>query len=239
MSAESGISTFRDGNGLWDNYRVEDVATPAAWQKNPELVQKFYNDRRKQVLSAEPNACHLFIKELEDEYNVTIVTQNIDDLHERAGSTKVVHLHGNITLAKSSGPFPEKKYYPVHGWEIKMTDTCDDGYPLRPHVVWFGENVPMLAKAGAIVNSADILVVIGTSLQVYPAAGLIDVCKRDCVKIIVDPSADTLVGMELEPIGRWNADEGDEKKFITIVGKAAESVEQLRTQLNKLKDGTK
>lgn len=192
MSAESGISTFRDSGGLWEQYRIEEVATPEAWRRDPEMVQHFYNMRRKQILGAQPNDAHLMIAKLENEFSVVVVTQNIDDLHERAGSHHVLHLHGNITLAKSSGPDPEKKYYPISGWELKLTDLCDDAYPLRPHVVWFGESVPMYDKAREVIESADILIVIGTSLQVYPAAGLIHYAPDTAQKFLIDPHANEL-----------------------------------------------
>jgi NAD-dependent deacetylase len=148
------------------------VATPQAWKKNPDLVQMFYNLRRKAVIEANPNEAHFYFAALEKKYKVTIITQNIDDLHERAGSTNVIHLHGNIRLAKSSGPNPDKKFYPIEGNEIKTGDLCADGFQLRPHVVWFGEAVPEIERAAEICKTADILVVVGTSLQVYPAAGL-------------------------------------------------------------------
>ncbi len=192
MSAESGIQTFRDGDGLWENYRVEEVATPEAWQRNPELVQQFYNSRRKQIINAQPNLAHLKIAVLEKDYQVSIITQNIDDLHERAGSTNVIHLHGNIRLAKSSGPHPDKKYYPIEGWQLTERDVCDDGYLLRPHVVWFGEAVPMYEVAMEIIQQADILLVIGTSLNVYPAAGLIHYAKKAKQKMLIDPKANTM-----------------------------------------------
>jgi NAD-dependent deacetylase len=193
MSAESGISTFRDSNGLWENYDVAEVATPEAWLKNPRLVQEFYNARRKNVMDASPNDAHKKIAELEEKYLVTVITQNIDDLHERAGSSHVMHLHGNIRLAKSSGPNSEKKFYPIAGDSLSLeTDFCDDGYPLRPHVVWFGENVPMYEKVIPIIESADIFVVIGTSLNVYPAAGLIHYCNPKAIKFLIDPKANEL-----------------------------------------------
>ncbi len=192
ISAESGISTFRDSNGLWENYRIEEVATPEAWNSNPELVQRFYNQRRKQVLESSPNAAHHFLKELESHYNVIVITQNIDDLHERAGSTSIIHLHGNIRYSKSSGPKQEAKYYPVDGWELTMDDHCDDGYLLRPHVVWFGESVPEMDRAIDTLADADYLIVIGTSLNVYPAAGLIHYVSNSCKKLIVDPKASEL-----------------------------------------------
>lgn len=192
MSAESGISTFRDSNGLWENYSIEEVATPNAWLRNPDLVTAFYNSRRKQILEAEPNEAHFFFAELEKQFDVQIITQNIDDLHERAGSSKVIHLHGNIRLAKSSGPQPEKKYYPITGWELGPNDLCEDGYRLRPHVVWFGENVPLLDVAAEMVSQADILIVIGTSLAVYPAANLVHYARKASQKIVVDPKTDEL-----------------------------------------------
>ena len=173
MSAESGISTFRDSGGLWEKYEINEVATPEAWSRNPDLVTDFYNQRRKQIIETSPNAAHNFITSLEDQFDVTVITQNIDDLHERAGSTNILHLHGNIRLAKSSGPNQEKKLYPIDGWKLTKNDLCEDGYRLRPHVVWFGEAVPALEDAIPLIESADVFIVIGTSLQVYPAAGLI------------------------------------------------------------------
>lgn len=192
ISAESGISTFRDSNGLWENYRIEEVATPEAWNTNPELVQRFYNQRRKQVIESVPNEAHHFFRELESGYEVVIVTQNIDDLHERSGSKNVIHLHGNIRYSKSSGPNKEAKYYPIDGWELSLNDLCDEGYSLRPHVVWFGEAVPEMERAIDSLIDADYLIVIGTSLNVYPAAGLIHYVSNSCKKIIVDPKASEL-----------------------------------------------
>ncbi|MFM8243305.1 MAG: SIR2 family NAD-dependent protein deacylase [Crocinitomicaceae bacterium] len=187
MSAESGISTFRDSGGLWEKYKIEEVATPEAWRRNPDLVTDFYNQRRKQILESAPNLAHIQLVKWEESFETIVITQNIDDLHERAGSHNVLHLHGNIRMAKSSGPNQEKKYYPVNGWELKISDVCDDGYRLRPHVVWFGEDVPGYQQAAEIIASADVLLVIGTSLQVYPAAGLIHEASSNCRKIIVDP----------------------------------------------------
>lgn len=191
MSAESGISTFRDSGGLWEKYDISEVATPEAWRRNPDLVTDFYNQRRKQIIETSPNEAHHFIAELDNQFDVTVITQNIDDLHERAGSTKILHLHGNIRLAKSSGPKQEKKLYPIDGWELTKNDLCDDGFRLRPHVVWFGEAVPALEDAIPLIESADIFIVIGTSLQVYPAAGLIHYAKRSATKIIIDPNIDS------------------------------------------------
>ncbi|WP_313034331.1 NAD-dependent deacylase [Acinetobacter sp.] len=193
MSAESGINTFRDSNGLWEQYRIEDVATPEAWKRDPELVQRFYNERRKNILAAKPNAAHQLIAELEDGFDVHVITQNIDDLHERAGSSKVIHLHGNIRLAKSSGPNCQysTEFYPVEGAELDLKKHFSkDGYPLRPHVVWFGEAVPAYADAQDCVQDADIFIVIGTSLQVYPVAGLIHEIPAKCNAYYIDPKAD-------------------------------------------------
>jgi NAD-dependent deacetylase len=191
MSAESGISTFRDSGGLWEKYEINEVATPEAWRRNPDLVTDFYNQRRKQIIETSPNAAHNFITSLEDQFDVTIITQNIDDLHERAGSTNILHLHGNIRLAKSSGPNQEKKLYPIDGWELTKNDLCEEGYRLRPHVVWFGEAVPALEDAIPLIESADVFVVIGTSLQVYPAAGLIHYAPKTTTKILIDPNLDS------------------------------------------------
>jgi NAD-dependent deacetylase len=191
MSAESGISTFRDSGGLWEKYEINEVATPEAWRRNPDLVSAFYNQRRKQIIETSPNAAHNFITSLEDQFDVTVITQNIDDLHERAGSTNILHLHGNIRLAKSSGPNQEKKLYPIDGWELTKNDLCEDGYRLRPHVVWFGEAVPALEDAIPLIESADVFVVIGTSLQVYPAAGLIHYAPKTATKILIDPNLDS------------------------------------------------
>ena len=191
MSAESGISTFRDSGGLWEKYEINEVATPEAWSRNPDLVTDFYNQRRKQIIETSPNAAHNFITSLEDQFDVTVITQNIDDLHERAGSTNILHLHGNIRLAKSSGPNQEKKLYPIDGWKLTKNDLCEDGYRLRPHVVWFGEAVPALEDAIPLIESADVFVVIGTSLQVYPAAGLIHYAPKTTTKILIDPNLDS------------------------------------------------
>lgn len=193
MSAESGIRTFRDADGLWENYAIEEVATPEAWVRQPDLVQRFYNERRKQILAAHPNHAHELIAALQDYFNVTVITQNIDDLHERAGSQDVIHLHGNIRLAKSSVPdlFEEQEqYYPIDGWELRLDrDFADDGSPLRPHVVWFGEAVPEYDHAQQIVHQADIFIVIGSTLQVYPVAGLIHHIPQHCRAFYIDPKA--------------------------------------------------
>src|ERR1700744_5259079 len=172
MSAESGLKTFRDSNGLWEEYRIEDVATPEAWQRNKPQVLKFYNARLKQVIEAKPNKGHLILAELQKHFDVQIITQNIDDLHERAGSEKVLHLHGIITKMRSS--VDDELIYPIKNKEIKLGDLCEKGSQLRPHIVWFGEMVPEMDNAINLISQADILIVVGTSLVVYPAAGLIN-----------------------------------------------------------------
>lgn len=185
ISAESGLKTFRDSDGLWEGYNIEDVATPQAWARNPKLVQDFYNERRKSVLEAKPNAAHFALAELEKQYDVTIITQNIDDLHERAGATNVLHLHGIITRSQSS--ISPNLTYPLDGWEIKMGDLCELGSQLRAHVVWFGEDVPMISKAAEICMRADLFILVGSSLAVYPAAGLVNYVRPEVPKYIVDP----------------------------------------------------
>ena len=184
ISAESGLKTFRDAGGLWEGYRVQDVATPEAWKRDPVLVQTFYNERRKAVLDANPNLAHIALARLEEKYDVSIITQNIDNLHERAGSTKVMHLHGLIT--KSQSDKNPLLTYDISGWELKMGEYCELGSQLRPHVVWFGEPVPMIEYAQGICKEADIFIVIGTSLQVYPAAGLIDFVPTESKKYLID-----------------------------------------------------
>jgi len=184
ISAESGLKTFRDSGGLWEGYNVMDVATPEAWNKDPLLVQTFYNERRKNVLEAMPNLAHLALARLEEKYDVTIITQNIDDLHERAGSSKIIHLHGLIT--KSQSDKNPMLTYDISGWELKMGEICELGSQLRPHVVWFGEAVPMITDAQEICMKADFFIVIGTSLKVYPAAGLIDFVPTESPKYLVD-----------------------------------------------------
>ncbi|UKT65532.1 Sir2 family NAD-dependent protein deacetylase [Pedobacter mucosus] len=185
ISAESGLKTFRDSDGLWEGYNVYDVATPEAWERNPEMVQEFYNERRKQVLNAEPNQAHKILAALEVNFDVEIITQNIDDLHERAGSSHVTHLHGIIT--KSQSDKEPGLTYEIKGSEIKMGELCDLGSQLRPHVVWFGESVPMIEIAAGICSKADVFVLIGTSLAVYPAASLIDFVAPSTIKYIIDP----------------------------------------------------
>lgn len=190
ISAESGISTFRDADGLWENHRIEEVATYDAWLKNPELVIKFYNERRKQLFQVSPNPAHLSLQKLEQKYNVTIITQNIDDLHERANSTNVLHLHGKLKQLKST--VDDNYIIELDQWEHLITDKCPNGYTLRPNIVWFGEQVPAIDKAIEITSEADILIIVGTSLNVYPAAGLINYTKSNCKIYLVDPKADKL-----------------------------------------------
>ncbi len=194
ISAESGIRTFRDSNGLWEEYAIADVATPEAWGRNPQLVQQFYNDRRKQVLEAEPNAAHLALVELENKYDVTIITQNVDDLHERAGSSKVVHLHGEIRKSRSTR-YPDL-VYDIEGWELSMESVCEKGFPLRPFIVWFGEAVPMMDQAISHVQFAEMLIVIGTSLEVYPAASLLNFTLPGIKKYLIDPNAHNFSGVQ-------------------------------------------
>ena len=172
ISAESGIQTFRDSGGLWEGHDVMEVASLEGWRSNRQLVQNFYNLRRKQLLECEPNQAHLILAKLEKDFKVSIITQNVDDLHERAGSTTVVHLHGELKKAQST--LDSSLVYDLDHWEIKEGDKCEKGSQLRPFIVWFGEQVPMMEAAMEIATSADIFVVIGTSLQVYPAAGLVN-----------------------------------------------------------------
>ena len=183
ISAESGLKTFRDSDGLWEGYEIEDVATPRAWRKNPQLVLDFYNYRRKNVLDAQPNAAHFGLAELEKQFDVEIITQNIDDLHERAGSGKVLHLHGEIFKMKSERN--DELIYEIRG-DMKLGDTAEDGAQLRPNIVWFEEPVPLIEAAIPIVRSADIFIIVGTSLVVYPAAGLVNYARWDIPKFILD-----------------------------------------------------
>ena len=185
MSAESGLTTFRDSGGLWEKYDIHEVATPEAWQANPELVLEFYNQRRTQVESAHPNEAHKALVELEHRYDVVVITQNIDDLHERAGTKNVIHLHGEIFKARGSNG--ADKLYPIRG-PLRLGDVSEDGSQLRPHVVWFGEPVPEYDRARRIIGTADILLIIGTSLNVYPAAGLIFHAPSDIPMYLVDPA---------------------------------------------------
>ena len=186
ISAESGISTFRDNNGLWENHKIEDVATPEAWEMNRELVVKFYNMRRKQLFEVEPNDGHIALVKLEEKFDVQIITQNVDDLHERAGSSNVLHLHGELKKVQST--LDSSLLYTMEDWELKVGDTCEKGGQLRPHIVWFGEEVPNILPATDMVSKADCLIVVGTSLNVYPAAGLIHEARQNIPIYLVDPS---------------------------------------------------
>lgn len=185
ISAESGIPTFRDSNGLWEGHAVEDVATPEAWTRNRALVLEFYNQRRKAALQVTPNDGHRALADLEKHFEVTIITQNVDNLHERAGSSNVLHLHGELYKSRSTAD--ETLVYTVDGWELKEGDCCEKGSQLRPHIVWFGEAVPMMDLAIAETMEADVFMVIGTSMQVYPAASLLYYVEDHVPKYLIDP----------------------------------------------------
>ena len=209
ISAESGLRTFRDSDGLWEGYNVQDVATPRAWFRDKQLVLDFYNMRRKDVLAAQPNAAHKGLAELQKYFDVHIITQNIDDLHERAGSKKVMHLHGEIIKMRSETN--EHKLYPITT-DILLGDKAEDGGQFRPHVVWFEEPVPMIEQAIPILYEADIFVLIGTSLAVYPAAGLVDYVKEKVPKYVIDK--------RIPPVSRY-------KNIIPIEKPATEGVDEL------------
>ncbi len=213
ISAESGLKTFRDTDGLWMGYNIEDVATPRGFAKNPALVLDFYNQRRKDIAQAKPNNAHFGLAELENYFDVTIITQNIDDLHERGGSTNVLHLHGEIFKMRSVKS--RTKIFDIYG-DISLGDLAKDGSQLRPHIVWFEEEVPMIEKAVEIMKIADIFILIGTSLQVYPAAGLIDVLADSIPKYIIDK--------KIPPVGHYF-------NIIPIEGTATEGVERLTKML--------
>jgi NAD-dependent deacetylase len=217
MSQESGLKTFRDMDGLWENYNVEDVASIDGWYRNPDLVMDFYNQRRKQLFEVEPNAGHFGIAELEKWFDVTVITQNVDDLHERAGSSQVLHLHGELRKVRSS--INSDLIYILDGWELRMGDRCEDGSQLRPHIVWFGEPVPAIYDAIPLVENADVVVVIGTSLAVYPAAGLVHYAKPVAPVFVVDP----------------NRPETALRNVVYIDEKASVGVEILKQKLKKLK----
>lgn len=216
ISAESGLSTFRDSGGLWEGYDINQVATPKAWNTNPSQVLDFYNLRREQASKAKPNIAHLGLAELDSSFEVSIITQNVDDLHERAGSKKVIHLHGELTKARSERN--DDTIIDIGAKPIHLGDLAQDGYQLRPHIVWFGEMVPKLETAALIVEKADILVVIGTSLVVYPAASLIHYASANCKKYIIDPS-----NPELYSFDGWNH----------IKKKATEGITKLIKELSK------
>ncbi len=209
ISAESGLSTFRDAGGLWEGYDINEVASIQGWNKDPENVLEFYNLRRKQAAEAQPNAAHKALADLEEFFDVSVVTQNVDDLHEKAGSSQVLHLHGELRKARSVED--ESVVIDVGADPIKLGDTAEDGAQLRPHVVWFGEMVPMIEPAAIEVSTADILIVVGTSLVVYPAAGLIDYAKKHIPKYIIDPSEPQLYDFDGWEHYRENAGIGVKK----------------------------
>lgn len=186
ISAESGLKTFREAGGLWEGYDVYEVATPEAWQRNKELVLQFYNERRKQALEAQPNQAHFILQELEAHFDVHIITQNVDNLHEKAGSSNILHLHGQLFQSRST--VDPRLVYDMDHWELKLGDRCEKGSQLRPHIVWFGEAVPMMEQAIEMTMKADILLVVGTSLVVYPAAGLVSYTGNNVPVFIVDPN---------------------------------------------------
>lgn len=185
ISAESGLKTFRDSGGLWEGVDIASVASPEGWRKNPAMVLEFYNQRRRNALNAKPNDAHRVLADLEKYFSVTIITQNVDNLHEKAGSSDILHLHGELFKARST--VDESLIYDMEGWELKLGDTCANGSQLRPHIVWFGEPVPLMEEAVKIVIKADIFLVVGTSLAVYPAAGLLDYVKKGTPVFVVDP----------------------------------------------------
>ncbi|MDA8563457.1 NAD-dependent deacylase [Mariniblastus sp.] len=217
VSAESGIRTFRDSNGLWEDHEVMDVASPEGWARDPELVLRFYNARRAQLKEVEPNAAHVAIKELESQFEVRVITQNVDDLHERAGSSNVLHLHGELTKARST-----RDDSLIYDWtgDINLGDLCEDGHQLRPHIVWFGESVPALDQAASITSEANIVLIVGTSLQVYPAAGLVGYAPPDADIYYIDPSPAS---------NHETAERGD--KLTVIAEPAAMALPKLARQL--------
>lgn len=209
ISAESGIPTFRDSNGLWEGFRVEDVASPEGWHKDPATVLDFYNQRRKKALEVKPNRGHEILAELERDFDVTIITQNVDDLHERAGSTKVIHLHGSLFESRST--HDEQLIYPIKGWALNIGDLCEKGSQLRPNIVWFGEMVPLMDTAAGCAARADVFLVVGTSLVVYPAAGLINYVPFETPKFVVDPKLPDIGSMPYLKMIQDKASTGMEK----------------------------
>jgi NAD-dependent deacetylase len=216
ISAESGIRTFRDSNGLWEEYRIEDVATFEAWTRNPDLVLDFYNQRRRQLATVQPNAAHFALVKLEKKYKVHIITQNVDDLHERAGSTGILHLHGRLTQARST--FDDDLIVDVGYNDVRRGDLCPKGSQLRPHIVWFGEAVPNINIASDITSIADLIIVIGTSLNVYPAAGLLHYAPPFIPKYLIDPHATASASV---------------RNLTTIAEKAGKGVPELVEKLMK------
>lgn len=190
ISAESGLRTFRDAGGLWEGYKIEEVATPEAWRKNPGLVLDFYNERRKQALQAVPNTAHQALKTLEEYFDVHIITQNVDNLHEQAGSTNVLHLHGELFKARST----KNPSYSItlNSWELRIGELCPWGSQLRPQIVWFGEEVPLIPIAAECIRTADVVLIVGTALVVYPAAGLIEYAPRTAPVYVIDPNPPTV-----------------------------------------------
>ncbi len=216
ISAESGLKTFRDMKGLWEQYDVTEVASPEAWRKNPELVLRFYNERRKALFEAKPNVGHAGLAALQEQFEVIIVTQNVDDLHEHAGSKQVIHLHGELRKARSTAD--PQLIYTLDKWELAMGDLCEKGSQLRPDIVWFGEAVPNMLVAAEFAKQADIFAVIGTSLNVYPAAGLLDYVPKDVPVFFIDPN-------ELPVASR--------KNFTFIKEKAGIGVQLMANELEK------
>lgn len=208
MSAESGLKTFREMGGLWEEYDVYEVASPGGWARDRTLVLRFYNERRKQLLETSPNRGHLGLVKLENDFNVQIITQNVDDLHERAGSSNILHLHGELRKSRSTAD-PDL-VYDIDGWELREGDLCEKGSQLRPNVVWFGEAVPAIEMAAEIVSSAQVLVIIGTSLNVYPAAGLINHVPETTPIYIIDPNEVSVPGYSRIKVIREKAGDGVE-----------------------------
>jgi NAD-dependent deacetylase len=217
ISAESGIPTFRDAGGLWEGFSVEEVATPEGWARNPKVVLEFYNQRRKKALEVKPNRGHEVLEELETHFNTTIITQNVDNLHERAGSSHVIHLHGSLFESRST--LDESLIYDIDGWELNWGDRCEMGSQLRPNIVWFGELVPMMEVAMHHALTADVFLIVGTSMAVYPAAGLIHYVASDTPKFLVDPSIPEIPTIQ---------------NLTFIQEKASTGLDRLRTQLLQL-----
>jgi len=206
MSAESGLRTFREMGGLWEEHDVYEVASPGGWQRDRSMVLRFYNERRKQLLETRPNRGHIGLVELEQDFEVWIVTQNVDDLHERAGSSRILHLHGE--LRKSRSTEDPNLVYDIEGWKLEEGDLCEKGSQLRPHVVWFGESVPAIEEAASVVSSADIFVIIGTSMNVYPAAGLINYVPGTAPIYVIDPNEVSIAGHSRIRVIQKNAGQG-------------------------------
>ncbi len=211
ISAESGLSTFRDSGGLWDGYDVTVVASPEGWNENPALVLDFYNQRREAASKASPNLAHELLARLETVFDITVITQNVDNLHERAGSSKVIHLHGELWQSRSTKD--ENLIYPIEGNQLNLGDVCEMGSQLRPNIVWFGEMVPLLEDAAYIVQETDILVIIGTSMQVYPAASLIHFAPEDCPIYVINPDIPNMVKAENIHLMEEPATSGMQKLF--------------------------